>query len=191
MKIALNLAASQSRRERYGLVWGAPVSFAAVVLLIYFLLSALRTFGEYRKVHRSLVELQDREARLRNREKTVRNNLERPQSREVFREAQFVNTLISKKRLSLTELTLKVSKLLPRSVHLASLALAQAGHEPLVRFTVVGDSNEAVYTFLNNLEDSPDFTEVANVNEGVEQKASPGGSVTMACTARYVGGEPQ
>jgi hypothetical protein len=71
---------------------------------------------------------------------------------------------------------------------LTGLALSQAEGEPVVRLTILGGSEEAAESFLSNLEDSPDFKDVAITNQGVEPGASAGGAVIVACTASYVGG---
>lgn len=191
MRISLNLSTSSGPRERYALAWAVPIALVALVCLLLLARSVLGNFSEYRRVHRDVVMLQEEEGRIRYRETTLRAELGRPQFSELFRATQFVNTLIDKKQFSLTELTAEVAELLPAQVRLAGFALAQPGSEPIVRFTVVGNNEEAVETFLSNLEDSPDFKDVAIVNEGFEEGSGAAGPVTIACTARYVGGQPR
>lgn len=189
MKISLNLSIYPSARERWGLLWGGPLALAALVALLYFSTFAVRNISEYRRYHRETIERREQETLLNHREMNLRGILDRPEHRGVFREAQFVNTLIDRKHFSLTELLAKVAGLLPARVRLAGLALAQPGEEPVVRFTVVGGSEESVETFLSNLEDSTDFKDVAIINQGFEQESPGGGPVTVACTAQYVGGK--
>lgn len=191
MKLTLNLATPPSPHERYGLAWAIPTVVVALVgmgLLAFF---ARRNFRDYRTVHRSVLDMQQRQAELRSREMLLRRELEQPQSREVYRQAQFVNALVDQKQFSLTELTQKVSKLLPGEVRLTGLALPQGGKQPVVRFAVVGNSEEAIEAFLSNLEDSPDFAEVAILNHGFEQESDIQSSVTVVCLARYLGARPR
>jgi Tfp pilus assembly protein PilN len=191
MKITLNLATPPSPHERYGLAWAIPTVVVALVgmgLLAFF---ARRNYRDYRAVHRSVLEMQQREAELRSRELSLRRELEQPQFREVYRQAQFVNALIDQRRFSLTELTQKVSNLLPGEVRLTSLVLPQGGKEPVVRFALVGNSEEAIEAFLSNLEDASDFADVAVLNQGFAQESGTQGSVTVVCMARYLGAWPR
>jgi Tfp pilus assembly protein PilN len=191
MKITLNLATPPSPHERYGLAWAIPTVVVALVgmgLLAFF---ARRNYRDYRAVHRSVLEMQQREAELRSRDLSLRRELEQPQFREVYRQAQFVNALIDQRRFSLTELTQKVSNLLPGEVRLTSLVLPQGGKEPVVRFAVVGNSEEAIEAFLSNLEDASDFADVAVLNQGFAQESGTQGSVTVVCMARYLGAWPR
>lgn len=191
MKITLNLSPAPSPHERYGLAWALPTAVVAMAGLVLLALLALRGFREYRTVHRSVLEVRQHEGQLRSRETGLRRELEQPQFREVYRQAQFVNSLIDQKQFSLTALTEKVSELLPGEVRLTGLALSPARKEPVVRFGVVGNTEEAVETFLSNLEDSSDFADVAILNQGFAQEGATQGPVTIACTARYLGGRPR
>ncbi len=190
MKIALNLATSQSARERYALVWTAPVTLGAGVCLIYLLVFAAHNIREYSKLHQWVTKYQTQLNIFRDKEKAARRNLEQPQYREVVREARFVNTLIDQKQLSLTELTAKVTKLLPPQVRLTGLSLSEPTGEPLVRLDVEG-SQEAVENFVSHLEESPDFSDPTITQQGFEQKSSagaPGKLEAVTCTARYASG---
>jgi hypothetical protein len=187
MKIALNLSVSASPRERYALAWAGPVALVALAGLVYLLSSGVSSYRDYRNFHRSLAELQELEGRLRYREAQLRQELNRPQSKEVYRQAQFINSLIDKKHFSLTDLAVKVSKFLPAQVRLMGLSLSHQPEGPLVRFTVAGNSQEAVEDFLGSLEDSPDFKDVAILNQGLEQPDNPAGTVNVTCSARYLG----
>lgn len=191
MKITLNLATLRSPFERYSLAWVAPVALVAMAALVVLSVSAWHRFGEYRRVQHSLQDLEERETFVRGREMTLKNELGRAESREVFRQAQYVNSLIDKKQLSLTELVEKVSKLLPAGVHLAGLALLPGPGEPVVRLVIVGNNEEAAEDFLSNLEDSPDFKNVSILNQGFEEGAAGVSGATLACSAQYVGGKPR
>jgi hypothetical protein len=45
---------------------------------------------------------------------------------------------------------------------------------------------DAIETFLNDLEDAPDFKDVAIVNQGFQEEAVQGEQVNVICTARYL-----
>ena len=192
MKISLNLAIAPSRRERYALAWAIPTGVLAAAGLVLLSLLALRNFREYSRAHQALAELQQVETKMREHEAALKRDLGRPQLDTMFRQAQFVNGVIDQKQFSLTELAQKVTKLLPSQARLDAFALTHAGKNPAVRLSVAGSSDEDIEKFLENLEDSSDFTDVAVVSQGVAAVAEEGGGkapVTVVCTARYVGGE--
>ena len=191
MKISLNLAIAPSPRERYALTWAIPTGVLAAVGLVLLGFMAVRNYREFRSAHRSLADLQQVEAKMREHEAALKKDLERPQLHEMFRQAQFVNSVIDHKQFSLTELTQKVTKLLPGQARLDSLILAHAEKNPPVRLSVAGNSEEDIEKFLENLENSSDFADVAVLSQGVAQASEEGGGkepVTVVCTARYVGG---
>ncbi len=189
MRIALNLSISAGRRERYALAWAGPLSLLAVAALIYISIDLVGTVRDYRQYHRAATELQDQERQLSFREAKIRQELARPQSKELLRQAQFINTLIDRRHFSLTALAMKVGKLLPPDVRLVGLALSHQSEGPLVRFMVTGKGEEAVEDFLTNLEDSPEFRDVTVLNQGLEQPGNEAGTVTVTCSAYYVGEE--
>ncbi len=188
MKVILNLSTAPTPRERYALAWAVPVGLLGCAGLIFLCVSATRNIRDYREIHRDRLRLQNDEAALSQTENDLRKDLGQAPFRDIFRKTQFLNTLIGQKRFSLTELAVKVTKLLPADVRLTGLAFSQPGENSAVRIGVEGKSEEAVESFLTNLEDSPDFKDVAITNQGFEAGGSAGGLVIITCTALYLGG---
>jgi Tfp pilus assembly protein PilN len=191
MKVVLNLAIPPSARERYALYWAIPATLLGVTGLAFLLLFTLRSFREYRAVQKSVAEQQGRENTLRAQEMALRKQLEEPGSRRLLDDAQFVNALIEKKRVSLTGLAADITDLMPDEVRLTGLALAPEGQELAVRFVITGKSEEAIESFLSDLEDSPHFKDVAIVNQGFEQTGAASELENIACTAHYLPGESE
>jgi hypothetical protein len=187
MKISLNLAFAPSSRERYALAWAVPVTLLALAGLVLLSGSAARSLREYRQVRRERLKVQEQEAALSKVEIDLRRQREQPRFRGLVRQAEFVNALIDQKRLSVIELTDKVAKLLPDSVHLTGLAVSEQQGNHVVRFMVTGKNLERLEDFLTRLEDSADFKDVGNLNWGFGQESASEGPVTLTCTARYVG----
>ena len=185
MKILVNLSTSAESRERLTLAWSVPLGAGALAVLVYFSFSIARNGFNYRKYHRSLLELQAQEVQWSGKEKTLRQDLNRPQYQTAFRKAKYVNSLIGKKEFSLEDLMRKVVKLLPPAVRLDSFNYSPESGDSTVRFTVVGKTQESVETFLSDLEDSNDFQDLIVVNEGLAGKGVAEASAT--CTAQYVG----
>jgi len=191
MKVYLNLAVVPSRRERYALVWAVPTLAAALLIFVYLAGSTIRDFRRSREIRGSLASFQAKDADLRARETAIRLELARPESRHLVHETEFVNQLISQREFSLTELTVKVSKLLPSDVKLNGLGLAGSDSQPEVRFAVMGKSEKAIESFLSNLEGSKDFSDVTIKNQGFREESKTGTEqVALICTARYVTGIP-
>jgi Tfp pilus assembly protein PilN len=191
MKVVLNLAIPPSARERYALYWAIPATLLGVTGLAFLLLFTVRSFREYRAVQKSVAEQQGRENTLRAQEMALRKQLEEPGSRRLLDDAQFVNALIEKKRVSLTGLAADITDLMPDEVRLTGLALAPEGQELAVRFVITGKSEEAIESFLSDLEDSPHFKDVAIVNQGFEQTGAASELENIACTAHYLPGESE
>jgi len=188
MKINLNLAVAPSFRERFALAWSVPtalVAFAVMIALVYSTVSAFRT---YRKSQAELEGPASQESALAAREAALRQALDRPDLRDTLRQAQFINSLIERKQLSLAELAVKVSGLLPPEARLNALALTRSDRDAVARFEVIGRSPQALESFLSNLSSSPEFEDTAISSEGFVEKDAGTGEVTVACTARYVGG---
>jgi Tfp pilus assembly protein PilN len=186
MKVTLNLAALPGRRERYALAWSVPLAVlgaAGFVLLARFAVVNVR---EYQKVQKEIVRLEDQNRQLAHQEDELRKIVGQPEYQTISSEAQYVNSLIEAKKISVADLILKVSKLMPDTVHLSGLSRSES-QGTSVRFSVVGRDEEALETFLTALEDSPDFQDVAVVNEGIQTQGDASTPMTITCTARYMG----
>ena len=191
MKVVLNLAIPPRARERYALYWAIPATLLGVTGLAFLLLFTVRSFREYRAVQKSVAEHQGRENTLRAQEMALRKQLEEPESRRLLDDVQSVNALIEKKRISLTGLATDITDLMPEEVRLTGLALAPDGQELAVRFVITGKSEEAIESFLSDLEDSPHFKDVAIINQGFEEAGTPSELENIACAAHYLPGESE
>ena len=188
MKVVLNLAIPSGARERYALYWAIPATLLGVIGLAFLLAFTVRSFCQYRAVQKSLAAHQGEENALRAQEMALRKRLEEPEARQLLNDARFVNTLIDKKRFSLTDLAADITELMPGEVRLTGLALAPEGQELEVRFVIAGKGEEAIERFLSNLEDSPHFRDVAIINQGFEQQGEASELENIACTAHYLTG---
>jgi Tfp pilus assembly protein PilN len=188
MRVVLNLAIPPSARERYALYWAIPATVLGVSGLVLLLFFTVRSFREYRAVQVSVAGYQEREKALGAQEMALRRQLEEPESRRLLDDVQFVNALIEKKSISLTDLATDITVLIPGEVRLTALALAPEGQELAVRFVITGKSTEAIERFLSNLEDSPHFKDVAIINEGFEEAGTVSELENIACTAHYLVG---
>ena len=189
MKITLNLSSAPSPRERYALAWALPVALIALVGLFLLLSSSLASWRNYRKYHSVLSDVESQEARLRARQATLERELSRPEFNDLYRSTQFINSLIDRRQFSIADLTQKVTKLMPASVHLVGLALSHQQKEKVVRLTAAGGTEDALETFLVNLENSPEFDQVEILNQGVEQSEAGNTQVLLTCSAHYSGGQ--
>ena len=187
MKITLNLAVSPSFREQHSLTWSAPTALAALAVLIVLAHSTVRDLRAYRKAEQDLVKPQRQERELVEREAGLRRGLERPESRATLRKAQLVNSLIEKKRISVSALAIEVADLLPPDARLVGLGVVRSDNGSFVKFQVNGRNAQALETFGNNVLDSPDFEDFVLGSVGFGSQGAGAGEVTVTCTARYVG----
>jgi|SRR5690348_856086 hypothetical protein len=189
MKVYFNLAVASERRERYALAWAVPTLVLSLVVLFWFAGLCIRYMGRAHRAVESVGEVETQENALRSQEATLRRQIDRPEYKTLVQKTEFVNQLISQRQFSLTDLTSRISGLLPPSARLNGLALASASADkPEVQFVVMGKDEQAIEKFLSNLEGSRDFSDVLIKSQGV-RGGSGGGSQEMAlvCTARYVG----
>ena len=186
MKVTLNLANACNVRERHGLAWAVPSGLAAALVLAMMGVVAVRDFRDYRRVRRSVLEVQQEEARVREQENSFRRELDRPQLREIYRRTGFINNVIDKKQFAMTELVGKVTPLLPGDVRLDGLSMTQTDKARVVRMIVSADKEESLEKFLIHLEDSTDFSDVTIISQGLAKAGEDAEPATVACTARYL-----
>jgi hypothetical protein len=186
MKISLNLASNPGFHERYALKWSAPTASVGLVVLLLLAHSLWRNYDAYRAVH-AKVEADTREqAKLQQDEARLKHYLEQPQYSGTFREVQFLNALIAEKKVSVPEVIAKATALLPAEARLVRMTYLETPDGRSMHFEVTGKSEEAVETFLSNLEQSPDFADAGVIAQGFD-KQNPDGGVILSCRARYVG----
>lgn len=192
MKLYFNLAVPPDRRERYALAWSVPTLALALIVLLWLAFTAIRDVRRSHQIEQSLVKVQSQEAKINSKEAGLRRQIDRPEYRSMIKKTEFVNQLINRRQFSLTNLTFKVSKLLPPSTRLNGLALASASApNPEVQFAVMGKDEASIETFLSNLEGSSDFSDVIIKSQGF--RGGSGGSaqeIALVCTARYVADVP-
>jgi hypothetical protein len=190
MKTTLNLAFPSSARERYAIAWSVPLGVIGLIALVLLSLSALENYRSLRLTRTSLAAAQREEAQARAQEAALRQELERPQLREVYRYSRLINDVIGHREFSMLQLVTKVTQLLPEDVRLDGLELDLETKDRVVHLSVSAEKEESLEKFLVNLEDSPDFADVNVISHAVpDQKGEEGSDqATVACLVRYVGG---
>jgi len=186
MKITVNLATPPTFRERYGLVLGVPVLVFAIPLAGLLGHYARKNYREKVELARSLDKLQGRRAELADETRKLQSALRQPDIQGTLHEVEFVNTLIGRKRLSLSDLTTKIAALLPPDVRLANLVMLRSGNQSELRFQVAGRNEAALEEFMENLQDSPDFADPTFTAAGSEQQGSEAEETTLVCQTRYI-----
>jgi len=190
MKITLNLASPPGFRERYGLPLGIPILVLGILVAGLLGHYAARAYREKNELARSIQSVQVRNAQLTDETRKLQAQLRQPGALGTLHEVEFVNTLISRKRLSLAELTAKIAALLPPDVRLANLVMLRSGNQSELRFQLAGRSEAALEAFMKNLQDSPDFADPTFTAEGTTESTGPQHSgpeeTTLVCQTRYI-----
>jgi hypothetical protein len=191
MRITLNLSAAPSVRDRYALAWAIPTTIVGLAALILLGRASLQEYRDYRGIQAQLVEVQTRAADLHNQEAALRRKFEDPVHHNLLQRAQFVNNLIEQRQFSLTEASARLAGLLPEDAHLTNLVLTspkKPGEDYVVRMGITARNEDSIETFINDLEDAPDFKDVSILNQGFEEQSSQPDQVNIICTARYLPG---
>jgi len=192
MKVYFNLAVAADRRERYALAWAVPTLAVALMVLVWLAFSVIHGARRAHQFQRSLDQVRSQEAAMTSKEAALRQKIDRPEFRSMIRKTEFVNQLISRRQFSLTDLTFKVSRLLPPSTRLSGMALASASApNPEVQFAVMGKDEESIETFLSNLEGSSDFSDIVIKSQGFRGGGGGGPKeIAVVCTAKYAAEVP-
>jgi hypothetical protein len=190
MRVGLNLAVPASRREQYALAWALPATLLGLAVLVFLVRTTWGQFQDYRRVRASLSAQEAREDSLRDQEMKLRKELEQPQYRVTLNQVRFLNALIEKKQVSLTEMAAEITRMLPDNVRINGLSLQEKGHKLGVRILLTGKDEKGIEAFLSGLEDSPNFRDVELINQGFEETGPGTGPVNVACTAQYVASRP-
>jgi Tfp pilus assembly protein PilN len=178
-----------SSRERYALAWAIPLGVMALVVLIVLGATAVKDYRALQNARLTLAQLLGEEAKLQAREASLRQELERPQLKEVYRYSRLINEVIARRGFSIQGLMEKVTRLLPEDVRLDALELDLEASGRVVRLAVSAEKEESLEKFLVNLEDSPDFADVSVISHRLpDSKSEDHDLATAACTVRYVGG---
>jgi hypothetical protein len=191
MRITLNLSPAASMRDRYALAWAIPAALAGIVALVFLVRATRREYREYSGIRSQVAELQARANDFSGQESAMRKKFDDPANRELLHQVKFVNTLINQRVISLTEVTSRVASFLPDDAHLTGIGLAapkKPGDDYVVRIGISAKSEDAVESFINDMEDSPDFKDVSIINQGFSEEAAQPDKVVVVCTARYVPG---
>ena len=191
MRLTLNLSPSANLRERFALLWAIPATILGGALLFFLCRGSLREFHEYRSIEEQLKEVQAHAADLRSQEATLRRKLESSANEDLLRRAKFLNELIDQRVLSVPALSARLAGLLPESARLTTLSV-ESPKEPsgdyTLRMGISAKSEEAVDTFLGDLEDAPDFKDVSIINQGFQGESAETQEVNLICTARFLPG---
>jgi hypothetical protein len=191
MKITLNLSPAASLRDRLALAWAVPATVMGLAALIILGRASLQEYRDYRGIRSQLSEIQARSNDLHKQETAIRRKLDDPAHRELFRQVRFVNKLIDQREVSLTQLSARVAGLLPDDAFLTGLALSvpkKPAEDYVVRLGISAKNEDAIETFLNDLEDAPDFKDVSIINQGFQEASTQADQVSVLCTARYLPG---
>jgi hypothetical protein len=173
------------------MAWAVPATLVGLVALVLLGRASLHEYRDYRGFQGQLTEVQTRVEDLRNQEAAIRRKLDYPANRKLLAESQFVNQLIDQREVSLAELSARLAGLLPDDARLTGLALVspkKPGDDYSVRMGITARDEEALETFINDLEDAPDFKDVAIINQGFQEDISQGQQVNLVGTARYLPG---
>lgn len=186
MKVTLNLASLPSRRERYALAWAVPLAILGAVALGYIIYFGVGNIREYRRVQKDILQVQNQNADLARQVSDLRRAAQQPDYQAVTGEAQYLNSLIEAKKISVADLVTRVGELMPDDVRLAGMSMRNAKGVQ-VSFSVIGKDEDALEKFLTALEDSPDFQDISVSSEGFKGQGDTDNSISISCTATYVG----
>lgn len=188
MKITLNFAAAESPLNHNVLAWAIPATIVGLAGLLWLGMLLTHGLNQYNGIQQQAAVYQQHENQLRRREVTLQQQLESPKYKGLMGDVKFMNSLIDRRRLSLSEIVKEVAHILPDDAHLTKLELLTDQKHLVVRFSMTAKSEEALETFMGGLEDSPDFQDVTIANQGFQEAGEDPGQVKVTCIATYLPG---
>lgn len=186
MKITLNFAAAESSRNHNVLSWAIPAAIVGLAGLVWLGMGITHELSQYHVIQHQKSVYQQHEDQLRRQEVTLHHQLASPKYKDLMRKAKYMNSLIDKRRLSLTEIVKEVDHILPDDAHLTRLELLMQDKHVVVRFSMTAKSEDALETFMGGLEDSPDFRDVTIAHQGFQEVGAEPGQVIVTCIATYL-----
>src|SRR5690242_1087304 len=185
MKITLNLAKAPTFRDRYAFTLAVPTLIAGLIVIAWFGRSAGKEYTEHSELQRAIGKLEVRRDQLAEQARELQSALGQPRALGTLRETEFVNALIERKRLSLADLTMHLAAVLPPDVRLSNLVLNRSGNGTDLRFQVAGKNEQALLSFIKNLQDSSEFSDPSFTAMAVEQQGPNAGEITIGCQTRF------
>lgn len=165
MKVRLNLATSPLENHRRFLLGAVAAGVLALALLAVLSVRTYRNWRDNSAVRDETVQLQRELAAFRNQRRQLEDFFNTPEARRIRDRADFLNELIQQRSFPWTKIFMDLESRLPRGVRVMSISPRMENGSVQVNLTVGATSDESKVRFLQQLEESPEFSRVQPVSE--------------------------
>jgi len=162
MRTSINLATAPFIPARRFLLTVGSLAVVALAATLFAGVEAVRTWQERTATAARVRELTAERGRLFAEQRRLQEELQAPALRQVLDRTQFFNGLVRRKNLSWTNLVLDLQERLPARVRILALSPSLRDDGRLqVEMQVGGESAQALIGFVQALEKSANFQEIA------------------------------
>lgn len=162
MRTSINLATAPFIPARRFLLTVGGLAVVALAATVFVGVEAARTWQERTATAARVRELAAERTRALDEQRRLQDELQAPAIRQVLERTQFFNGLVRRKNLSWTNLILDLQERLPARVRILALSPSLRDDGRLqVEMQVGGDSAQEIIEFLQALEKSDRFEEIA------------------------------
>lgn len=183
MKVRLNLATSPLENHRRFLLGAVAAGLLALALLAVLSLQTYRNWRDDSEIRDETVGLQGELAAFRDQRRQLEDFFNTPEARRIRDRADFLNELIQQRSFPWTKIFMDLEDRLPRGVRVVSISPRMEGGSVQVNLIVGATSDENKIQFLQQLEESPEFSRVQLVSETRPQ--TEGDALVLEIVAWY------
>lgn len=173
MKINVNLASHPYEDvHRFFMKW-VPLLLALTVLAIGLSVKAFFTYRDSRQVENQIAERRQQIDKLQQEQLAAQSLLNQPQNSGTRDQAQFLNSLFTRKAFSWTQVMADLEKIMPAQVQVVSIR-PQLDADGELRFTldVATNHRDSAIELVRRMERSPRFEEPQIKSESSKQESS-------------------
>ncbi|HLA40934.1 MAG TPA: PilN domain-containing protein, partial [Candidatus Glassbacteria bacterium] len=186
MRVPINLSSNpyENLRPLYAAVGAAAVALLALASLVIW--QDWQTRGETRTLTGQIRQINDDLEKLQGEQQRLEQGLRTPEVQRIREHSAFLNSLISRKGLSWTQIFMDLEKILPQQVQITSIRPSLTpSQQAELNLTVAAAEVGPLVQFLKNLESSPRFGPPTVESQRYPTARAANTSIVLELSAQY------
>lgn len=185
MKLRLNIATAPLENNRPFIAGAALIGVIALVALFVLSRETYVTWQSNLQLRTETAQLEQRINADEAQQQELDSYFKRPDVQQVLQRADFLNSLIGERSFPWTKIFMDLESTLPPGVRVVSIAPKLVDGKAEVTMVVGAESDQSKIQFLQALEKSKNFSEVAESDERVSDTPGDPDRVTVRLTFLY------
>ncbi len=187
MKIRLNVATRPFESHRRFIAGAAVTGALGVVALVLLSSSVISTWRHNSGERARIAGYENELAQMRGRRQMLASFFSNPRTKTVIDRAAFLNSLIDQRSFPWTKIFIDLEKVLPEGVRVLSIAPKMQDGKVDVKLVIGALDDKSKLVFLDQLQKSPDFSDVRVNAETPKATASGKNEEDVELEAIYSG----